>query len=100
CEGPSMNKNALIDPTVRAVVVAQELAQIPTQTERQMRIGAELLRYEKNPEQAVVFAQTLPLALLAILDQTVRLAGERASYDPQKAARVVRRALKRKNRKD
>ncbi|WP_106814261.1 hypothetical protein [Microbacterium timonense] len=91
--------NPLINPTVRAVVVAQELAQIPTQTERQMRIGAELLAFEKHPEQAVIFAQALPLALLALLDQTVRLAGERAAYDPRKAARVVKRSLRRKGRR-
>lgn len=87
-------RNPILNPTVRAVVVAQELADISTQTERQMRIHAELIRYEKHPEQAVIFAAALPLALLAILDNTVRLAGERATYDPRQAARVVARSIK------
>lgn len=90
--------NMLINPTVRAVVVAQDLAQMSTQTERDMRIGAELLSFEENPEQAVIFAKALPLAILTILDATVRLAGERATYDPKKAGRVVKRSLRRKGR--
>lgn len=86
----------ITEPTVRAAVVADLLADMDDQTERQNRIIAELARYEKHPEQAVIFAIALNLATLTIADKTRELVGERFTYNPKKAARNVRRGLRRK----
>lgn len=89
----------MAEPTVRAVLIAQELVNLPTQTDRQMRIHSEYLRYAQHPELAVIFSVSLNLAVLAMLDNAVSLAGRPVTYDANQASRAVKRSLRKRGRK-
>lgn len=87
----------MIDNTAvfHAQRVALELADMADHTARTMHVTAAISSYT-DPNSQAAFVIALPLSILALLDQTVKLAGDRVHVNLDAATSSLRNGIRRR----